>query len=202
MQSFINSGQGVLSGNALLLDFMCVSKMTDLKNHENAPIPEVSLIGVVLHISKPPEDLQTLVHTAPAPLRTKHLQRGSQKDLHKSELPFLNFFTRKLQEYLTYFDQVSVGTKVLGKLFNDINKSTSETSQLTNNIDLACSNSTNWIQPYRKQADPNQTLGLLSVSTQSLCQVCFGGPELTPSRPREDLESRSNFKSRPFATER
>lgn len=48
---------------------------------------------------------------------------------------------------------------------------------MTNNIDLACSNSTNWIQPYRKQADPNQTLGLLSVSTQSLCQVCCGGPE-------------------------
>lgn len=64
---------------------------------------------------------------------------------------------------------------------------------MTNNIDLACSNSTNWIQPYRKQADPNQTLGLLSVSTQSLCQVCCGGPRVDPKQTQRGLRKQIQF---------
>ena len=30
---------------------------TDLKDHENASVPEVSFVGVVLHVAQPPQDL-------------------------------------------------------------------------------------------------------------------------------------------------
>jgi len=51
-----------------------------LKDEQDAAVPEVALVGVVLGVAQTSEDLEGLAHTHPAALRAKHLHTDRQTD--------------------------------------------------------------------------------------------------------------------------
>lgn len=55
-----------------------------------------------------------------------------------------------------------------------------------------------WPDKPLQRADPNQTPGLLSVSTLGLLCICWGGADLTLSKPKADAEqTKSGYKADP-----
>lgn len=46
---------------------------TCLKDEQDPGVPEVALVGIILHVAKASKDLQSLTHTGPGTFRAEHL---------------------------------------------------------------------------------------------------------------------------------